>query len=65
MRSRIVRGKQQVVIRLEKDLVKRIDHIAVEWDVFRGEAIERLLGIAVEQSTLHFGSEKRTSGSEA
>ena len=43
--------KQQVVIRLEKDLVKRIDHIAVEWDVFRGEAIERLLTIAVGQVT--------------
>ena len=40
--------KQQVVIRLDRDLVKRIDHIAVEWDDFRGAAIERLLSIAVE-----------------
>lgn len=41
--------KKQVVIRLDKDLVKRIDHISVEWDKYRGEAIERLLTIAIQQ----------------
>lgn len=41
--------KQQVVVRLDKELVKRIDHVAVDWESFRGEAIERLLRMAVEQ----------------
>jgi hypothetical protein len=30
-----------------KQLLKRIDHIAVDWDYYRKEAIEKLLEIAV------------------
>ncbi len=41
--------KQQVVIRLDKDLVKLIDHLSVDWENYRGEAIERLLTIAIQQ----------------
>lgn len=41
-----VNEKIQVVVRLDKDVVKRVDHIAVDWDSFRGEAMERLLKVA-------------------
>ncbi len=41
--------KKQVVVHLDRDLVKRIDHIAVDWDMFRKYAIERMLTIAVDQ----------------
>lgn len=39
--------KQRVVIDVDKVLLKRIDHIAVDWDRYRKEAIEVLLEIAV------------------
>jgi len=45
----VVAKKQQVVVRLEKELLKRVDHIAVDWDAFRDEATERLLNIALEK----------------
>ena len=41
--------KKLVVVRLDRDLVKRIDHYAVEWGEFRGPTIERMLTIVVGQ----------------
>ena len=38
---------KQVVLRLPAELVKRVDYRAVDWDVFRSEAIRRLLEIAL------------------
>jgi hypothetical protein len=43
--------KVQVVVRLDKDVVKSIDHIAVDWEAFRGEAMETLLRVATELIT--------------
>jgi predicted transcriptional regulator len=36
-------GRVRVLLDLDRDLVRRIDHIAVDWDAFRKQAIERLL----------------------
>ncbi len=41
--------KKQVVVHLDRDLVKRIDHIAIDWGMRRKYAIERMLTIAVRQ----------------
>ena len=41
--------KKQVVVRLDRDLVKHIDHFAVDWGEFRGPTIERMLTIVVGQ----------------
>ena len=43
-------NRKQVLVRLDRDVVKRVDHLAVEWDVFRGEAMEILLRIALDQA---------------
>lgn len=43
-------AKVMVHIRLSKDVLKAVDHLAVEWDTYRGEAIERLLRAALPQS---------------
>ena len=32
-----------VHVRLPKDLVKKVDHLSVDWDMFRNEAVARLL----------------------
>ena len=40
--------KVLVQVRLPVDLVKVIDHLAVDWDVYRAEAMERLLRQALE-----------------
>lgn len=40
-------ARQRLVIELDKQLLKRIDHISVDWDYYRKGAIERLLEIAV------------------
>ena len=42
--------RKQVLVRLDRDIVKRTDHLAVEWDVYRGEAMEILLRIALVQA---------------
>ena len=41
--------KKQVVVHLDRDLVKRISHVAVDWAIPRKRAIERMLYIVVEQ----------------
>ncbi len=41
---------KKVLIDVDKDLLRRIDHIAVDWDMFRKKAIVRLLDIAVQQT---------------
>ena len=41
--------KKQVVVHLDRDLVKRIDHIAIDWGMRRKYAIERMLTIVVGQ----------------
>ena len=41
---------RKVLIDVDKDLLRRIDHIAVDWDMFRKKAIVRLLDIAVQQT---------------
>ncbi len=35
-------------IRVPRELQRDIDHIAVDWDTFRNEAVVRLLRFAVE-----------------
>ena len=35
-------------IRLPKPLIRRVDHVAVDWDLDRARAIERLLERALE-----------------
>lgn len=42
--------RKQVLLRLDRDIVKRVDHLAVEWELFRGEAMEILLRIALDQA---------------
>ena len=42
--------KQQVVAWLDKDLVRAIDHLAVDWEMYRQDAIEKLLRQAMEAS---------------
>ena len=38
---------RKVLIDVDRQLLRRIDHIAVDWDMFRKKAIVRLLEIAV------------------
>lgn len=40
--------KVMVQVRLPETLVKDIDHLAVDWGVFRAEAFERLLREALK-----------------
>ncbi len=42
-------SKQRVLLDLDRELVRRIDHIAVDWDDYRKDAIARLLQIAVDK----------------
>ena len=41
---------KMIHIRLEADLVKRLDHLAVDYDLFRTDAIEMLLEVAVKHA---------------
>ena len=41
--------RAMVHIRLSKGLVKRVDHLAVDWETDRGRAVERLLESAVSE----------------
>ncbi len=36
-------SKVLVQVRIADDVVKQIDHLGIDWAVYRGEAIERLL----------------------
>lgn len=39
-----IEGDRMLVqVRLPRDLVKRIDHLCVDWDLYRVELIEQLL----------------------
>jgi len=38
-----VNGKVLVQVRLPKDLVRQIDHLCVDWDVYRAQLIEQIL----------------------
>lgn len=40
--------RRVVVIRLPADLVKAVDHCAIEWDVRRPQAMERLLQRSID-----------------
>lgn len=37
------REKIPVQVRLPKGLIRQIDHLAVDWDLYRNELIEQLL----------------------
>ena len=41
---------RKVLIDVDRQLLRRIDHIAVDWDMFRKKAIVRLLEIAVQRA---------------
>ena len=41
-------ARVMVHVRLSKPLVREIDHLAVDWDTYRNEAVERLLTWAIE-----------------
>ena len=41
---------RKVLIDVDKELLRRIDHIAVDWDMFRKKAIVRLLELAVQRT---------------
>ena len=45
-----VKAAQKVLVqaRLTEELVKDVDHLSIEWGVYRAEAMERLLREAVE-----------------
>jgi hypothetical protein len=43
------REREMVHVRLDADLVRRIDHLAVEWRLYRNETMERLLKEAMEK----------------
>jgi metal-responsive CopG/Arc/MetJ family transcriptional regulator len=43
-------SRKLVQVRLPADLVKQIDHMAVEWGIKRGPAMERLLREALERA---------------
>lgn len=43
-------GRKQIVIRLDKEVVRRVDLVGVEWDTYRSETIERLLRFGLEQA---------------
>jgi hypothetical protein len=47
--NRLPEGKQRVLIDIDRDLLRRIDHIAVDWDAYRKDAIIQLLEIGVEE----------------
>ena len=42
-------GREMVHVRLDARLVRRIDHLAVDWRSYRNEAVERLLREALEK----------------
>ena len=48
MEAREAESKTLIHVRLNKKVVKQVDHLSVEWDVYRNEAIERLLRQALE-----------------
>lgn len=35
--------REMVHVRLDRELVRKIDHLAVDWRMYRNEAIERVL----------------------
>ena len=37
-----------VHVRLDRELVRQVDHLAVDWGLFRGPAMERLLRLGLE-----------------
>ena len=41
--------KHRVMVDLDSGLLRRIEHIAVDWDSWRKDAIVRLLELGVEQ----------------
>lgn len=40
--------RRLVQVRLSEQVVKAVDRLSVEWDLYRAEAIERLLREAIE-----------------
>ncbi|MCH7659707.1 MAG: hypothetical protein IH933_03715 [Euryarchaeota archaeon] len=40
--------RPMIHVRLPKGLVKRVDHVSVEWEKDRARTIERLLELALE-----------------
>ena len=41
--------RKLVQVQLPVDLVRQIDHLSIDWEVYRGAAIERLLREALER----------------
>ena len=41
--ERATTDKVLVQVRLPKDLVKQIDHLCIDWDLYRAELVEQLL----------------------
>lgn len=42
-------SRPMIHVRLPKPLVKRIDHVGVDWDIDRARTIEKLLELALEK----------------
>ena len=42
-------GRKQVVLRLDKELVRRIDIMGAHWDSYRSETVDRLLRKALDE----------------
>ena len=45
--------RPMIHVRLPKGLVKRVDHVSVEWEKDRARTIERLLEISLETVPSH------------
>lgn len=41
-------AKVLVQVRLSEDLVKDVDHLSVEWNLYRNETVEKLLREAID-----------------
>lgn len=42
--------KVQIVAKLSKSLVKRLDILAIHWEMYRAEALEKFLGTFITQA---------------
>ncbi len=39
--------REMVHVRLDTELVRQIDHFAIDWRMYRADAMERLLRVAI------------------
>ncbi len=40
-------AREMVHVRLDPELVRQIDHFAIDWRMYRADAMERLLRVAI------------------